>query len=181
MTWIDWLIVTIVVVSLPQGLRRGAGAAGGSAVGVVLAYVVASYTYASVAASFEHIPIDRPEWAASVEPLSPAWQATIAFLLMFLVASVVGTILAGAALGSLTPSGGSRLAGAAAGALRGVLVSAALLMVAIASPAGGPVASDAVRSAIAGPIAEGTSATIEWVNASLPPAFRIFGGGGARF
>jgi len=169
MTWIDWLIVTIVVVSLPQGLRRGAGAAGGSAVGVVLAYVAASYAYGSLVTAFEFIP------------LSPPWQATIAFLVVLLVASALLTIFAGALLGSLTPSRASRLAGAAAGVLRGVLLSAALLAIAMASPAGGPVASDAVRSAIAGPIAEGTSATIEWVNASLPPAFRIFGGGGARF
>lgn len=180
MTWIDWLIVALVIASIPQGLRRGAGTTAGSAVGVIFAYIAASYGYRTVTGWFGDFPVSRPDWY-NLNPVPAPWQATIAFLVVFLVMSALFTILAGVALGSLTPSPASRLTGAAGGALRGVLVSAALLMIALASPAGNVIASDVVRSAIAEPIADGANATIAWINAAVPPPFQVFGGPGARF
>ncbi|HEY3248850.1 MAG TPA: CvpA family protein [bacterium] len=169
MSWIDWIIVAILAFSILQGLRRGALAAGGSALGVVIAYLAASYWYASLADSFGFIP------------LSPPWQATVAFLVLFLAVNGILAIAASLLLGAGNASPLSRMIGAALGIVRGTLLAAALLTVAMASPLGEPVTRDVARSPLAAPVAKGEIATVEWLRSALPPSIPVFGGGAARF
>jgi len=169
MTWLDWILVAIVAFSVLQGLRRGALAAAGGLLGVLIAYVAASYWYASLVAAFSFVPA------------SPPWQATVAFLVLFLGANGILSVAASLLLGVADAPPVSRLLGVAVGGLRGMLLFSALLTAAMASPAGDPVASDATRSALAGSVAEAHAATVEWFNTRLPATIRLFGGGAARF
>jgi membrane protein required for colicin V production len=169
MTWLDWILVAIVAFSVLQGLRRGALAAAGSTLGVLIAYLAASYGYASLAAAFGFIP------------LSPPWQATIAFLVLFLAANGILAVAASLVLGVADAAPVSRLIGVGIGAVRGTCLSAVLVTIAMASPVSEPVSRDVTGSALVGYLAEGSIAAVEWLNARLPEAIRLFGGGAARF
>ncbi len=169
MTWIDWVIVAAAAFSILQGLRRGALAAAGSVLGLLIAYLAASYWYADLAGAFGFIP------------LSPPWQATIAFLVLFLGVNAILAVAASVLLGARDPSPLSRLIGAAVGLARGTLLAAALLTVAMASPVGEPVTRDAARSVLAAPVAAAESDAVEWLRSVLPPSIPVFGGGAARF
>jgi membrane protein required for colicin V production len=168
-TWLDWILVAIVAFSILQGLRRGALAAAGGVLGVLIAYVAASYWYASLVAAFAFIPV------------SPPWQATIAFAVLFLGANGLLSVAASLLLGVADAAPVSRLIGVAVGGIRGILLFSVLVTAAMASPAGDPISSDVTRSALVGYVAEAHVAAVEWLNARLPDTIRLFGGGATRF
>lgn len=170
MTWIDWLIVCVLLVSALHGLRRGFLEALIGVVGVIAAYLVASVSYRSLAGVLvEGVHLARP-WAGMI-----SYGALLAGGYVF-----IGTIAAVL----LDPTGLSvpnRLLGFVAGAAKGTLLSAVLLGLLLASPFGGPVERDTQRSSLA-PYAMRVQRDGAHTLASvLPDRIRLFGTEELRF
>lgn len=138
MTWIDWLIVAFVLFAALHGLRRGVITALISALGVIAAYLVASIWYpglGSLLTEGTHLP--------------KSWASTVAYgALLVGVYVLIGTIVA-MLVDSSRLSPPNRLLGLLAGAVKGALLSAALLGLLLASPLGGRAEQDAQKSALA--------------------------------
>jgi len=137
-TWIDWAIVGILLFSALHGLRRGIIAALIGAVGVIAAYLAASIWYrplATLIADGAHLP--------------KAWASTLAYAALLIgVYILIGTVVA-IMVDSYGLSAPRRLLGLLAGAVKGALLSAALLGLLLASPIGRRAEEDASRSALA--------------------------------
>jgi membrane protein required for colicin V production len=123
MTWIDWSIVIVVVLSILGGLSQGFFRAVCSLGGLVLGLVLAAWNYAIVAAPLK--PLVHSEEMADV----------IGFLLIALlvmaVAGILGSLLAKTihklGLGCL-----DRLAGGVFGFFQGVLLVTLAILVTVA-------------------------------------------------
>src|SRR5947209_12066806 len=120
------------------GLRRGIIAAFIGAVGVIVAYLAASIWY-------------RPLASLLTEGthLTRSWASTVAYgALLTSVYILIGTIAAIIA-DSYGLSGPKRVLGLVAGAVKGALLSAALLGLLLASPVGRRAEEDTRKSALA--------------------------------
>ncbi len=141
MTWIDWLIVALLLFTALHGLRRGVLTALVSAVGVIVAYLIASISYhtlASLIAEGTRLPLH--------------WANTMAYgALLVGVYVLIGTI-AVIMIDSSRLYAPNRLLGLIVGSMKGALLSAALLGLLLASPVGARAEQDTQRSALA-PIA----------------------------
>lgn len=170
MTWIDWLIVGVLLFSALHGLRRGFLEALIGVVGVIAAYLVASISYRSLAGVLvEGVHLSRP-WAGML-----AYATLLAGGYVF-----IGTIAAVL----LDPSGLSvpnRLLGFVAGAAKGALLSAALLGLLMASPFGEPVQRDAQRSSLAPYAVRVQRDGAQSLASMLPDKIRPFGAEEMRF
>jgi membrane protein required for colicin V production len=123
MTWVDWLIVIILVSSVLGGLSQGFFRSVCSLGGLFLGWVVAAWNYPSVAAIF--VPMVR------IEAVADAIGFLLIALLVMGVANLVGTALARTlhmlGLGCL-----DKLAGAAFGFFQGALMVTLIILVAVA-------------------------------------------------
>jgi len=137
-TWLDWAIVSIMLFAALHGLRRGIIAAFIGAVGVIVAYLAASIWYRPLASLLtEGTHLTRP------------WASTVAYgALLTSVYILIGTIAAIIA-DSYGLSGPKRVLGLVAGAVKGALLSAALLGLLLASPVGRRAEEDTRKSALA--------------------------------
>ena len=123
MTWIDWVILIVIGLSVLGGLQQGFFRSVCSLGGLLLGLVLAAWNYARIAALLK--PLVRVESVAD----------TISFLLIALVvmglAGLVGSVLAKAlhkiGLGCL-----DRIAGAAFGLFQGALLVVLFIWVAVA-------------------------------------------------
>jgi uncharacterized membrane protein required for colicin V production len=133
-------------------------------VAVLAAYLAASVWYRPVAAAVR-----------DYLPLSDSWAAAISFLLLLLV----GVELVSLVLTLLTTPYNvpppSRVVGAAAGALRGMLLASAVLVVALAAPPSEPVRRDVDRSVIAPHAVRAYREGLRALSRVLPPAVQPFG------
>lgn len=170
MTWIDWTVAAIILFSALLGLRRGVIVGLVSALGVVVAYLAASFWYLPLAGIIG--PAIR---------LSASWAGTVAFAALLLAVNTAVGFAALVAGGSDRLSPFSRLLGLVAGAIRGALLALALLAVAVASPPGDTVRRDAERSVLAPYALAAQQAGVEALAGLLPERYRPFGVGGARF
>lgn len=170
MTWIDWTIAAVLLFSVLVGLRRGTIVSAVSAVGVIVGYIGASYWYRQLA-----------DVIGPPVHLSPDWAGTAAFTILLLVIyeaiGIAATLLGSSA--RLSP--GSRLIGAAFGAIKGALLAMALLTVAAASPSGEPIRRDAERSTLAPYAQKAQHIGMEALASVLPEKLRPFGVNESRF
>ncbi len=138
MTWIDWLIVAILLFAALHGLRRGVMAAFIGAVGVICAYLAASVWHGSLAGVLvEGVHLPSP------------WAGTLAYATLLLTGYIFVGTAAAVLLENRTVAVPARLLGLVVGAAKGALLSAALLGVLLASPLSEPVARDSRRSVLA--------------------------------
>lgn len=170
MTWIDWLIVVLLLFTALHGLRRGVLTAFVSAVGVIVAYLIASIAYhnlASVIAEGTRMP-----WH---------WASTMAYgALLVGVYVLIGTI-AVMMIDSSQLSAPNRLLGLIVGGVKGALLSSVLLGLLLASPVGGRAEQDTQRSALA-PIAVRVQRSgAQSLARVLPDRIHPFGAGEMRF
>lgn len=170
MTWIDWAIVSILLFAALHGLRRGIIAALIGAAGVIVAYLAASIWYRPLASLL-----------ADGTHLARSWANTIAYgALLMSVYILIGTI-ATIVADSYALTGPRRMLGLLAGAVKGGLLSAALVGLLLASPVGGRAEEDARRSALA-PLAlrvqQGGAQSLARV---LPDSIHPFGAQEMRF
>ena len=170
MTWIDWVMAAFALFAALQGLRRGLWPALIGVVALVAAYLAASVWYRPLA-----------DAARAYLPLSESWAGTLAFLVLFLVTvELAGLVLTLRGVGGEVPPS-LRLLGGAVGAVRGLGLAAALLVVVLASPPSEPVQRDVERSALA-PIAVNVyRGGLRALAGILPPAAQPFGTDAARF
>ena len=113
MTWVDWVIVIVLAVSVLGGLQQGFFRSVCSLGGLLLGLVLAAWNYARVAALFR--PLVR------IEAVANAIGFLLIALLVMALAGIVGTILAKTlhqmGLGCL-----DRLAGGVFGFFQGALL-----------------------------------------------------------
>ncbi len=137
MTWIDWVIIALVMFSLLQGLRRGPFVGFFSVLGLIVAFVAASGWHPLLA-----------DTLTQGLRLSRSWAATAAFFVLlgsiYVAIGVIATTLLSSPL-----SVRARLLGAFVGAVKGILLAMMLLAVAMASPLRESVGRDAERSRLA--------------------------------
>lgn len=170
MTWIDWVIVAILFFTALHGLRRGVVVALIGAIGVVAAYLLASFWYGSLAMVLSdgvHLP--KP------------WAGTLAYSALFLGVYVFIGTLAAVLLNSASLSVPSRLLGLMTGIVKGGLLAAVLLGLTLASPFGDQATQDAGRSALAPYALRLQRNGAQSLARVLPGRFRPFGAGDIRF
>lgn len=137
LTWIDWIIMAIVLLSILRGARFGvlAGLVDLAVLGA--AFLAAAAFYPAGAALALHY----------VTALSAPWAAFAAFLVIWLGLYLAAGLLVRLALGGAAPPA-SRMLGGVLGGIRGLVLVTALLVVTLASPFHGAVAPDAKRSQV---------------------------------
>lgn len=123
MSWVDFAILIVLVLSVLGGLQQGFFRSACSLGGLVLGLLLAAWNYGLAAALLK--PLVR------FEPLANAIGFLLIALLVMVLAGIVGKILAKTmhqlGLGCL-----DRLAGAAFGLLQGVLLVTLCILVAVA-------------------------------------------------
>jgi membrane protein required for colicin V production len=123
MTWVDWIIVIVLVGSVLGGLSEGILRSACSLCGLVFGLVIAAWNYARVASVLLHI--------VRIEAVANAIGFLLIALLVMALANVVGAVtsktLHGMGLGCL-----DRLAGAAFGFLQGALLITLCILVIVA-------------------------------------------------
>ena len=170
MTWIDWVIAAFALFAALQGVRRGLWPALIGIVALLAAYLAASVWYRSVA-----------DAVRGYLPLSESWAATIAFLVLLLVVVEVVSLLVTLRTTINNVPTSSRVLGLAVGALRGMGLATALLVVVLASPPSEPVRRDVDRSAIAPYAVNAYRGGMRALASILPPAVQPFGTDDTRF
>jgi len=123
MTWIDWAILIVILLSVLAGLKQGFLRSFCSLAGLLLGLVLAAWNYARVAAFLR--PLVR------IEPVADTIGFVLIALFVMGLASLLGTVLAKAlhtiGLGCL-----DRLAGAAFGLFQGALLVTLCILAALA-------------------------------------------------
>jgi uncharacterized membrane protein required for colicin V production len=169
-TWIDWVMAAFALFAALQGVRRGVWPALIGVVGVVAAYLAASAWYRPVAMTIR-----------GYLPLSESWAATVAFLLLLLVVvELVSLVLTLRTTPNNVPAP-SRALGLAVGAVRGMALATALLVVALGAPPSEPVQRDVDRSSIAPYAVSVYREGLRALSDVLPPTARPFGIDDTRF
>lgn len=170
MTWIDWVMVAFTLFAALQGVRRGLWAALIGLIALLAAYLAASVWFRPLA-----------EAVRGYLPLSDGWAAAIAFLVLFLVlVEAVGLILTLRTTPNNVPPA-SRTLGLLVGAVRGLTLATALLVVVLASPPSEPVRRDVERSAVAPYALNAYRGGLRTLAAVLPPSVQPFGTDDTRF
>ena len=163
-------MVAFALFAALQGVRRGLWPALIGVVAVLAAYLAASAWYRPVAGAVR-----------GYLPLSESWAATIAFLVLLLVAvELVSLVLTLRTTPDNVPVP-SRALGLAVGAVRGLTLATALLIVALAAPPSEPVRRDVDRSAIAPYAVSIYREGLRALSGFLPPTARPFGTDDTRF
>ncbi len=119
MSWIDWLLAAVLAISVATAAAQGFLYESFSLVGSVLAYLAAAWGYPRVALWFA--PYVTSHWVADI-----AGFLTI-FIGVVLLAGIVGRIARWGASG-IGLGWADRLLGGVFGLLRGILISAVLLL-----------------------------------------------------
>ncbi len=139
LNWMDWITLTIVLVSILRGARFGvlAGLAD-------LAILIATF----LAAATLYSPVTAWMRQQIYGPLPEAWAAFITFVIIWLGLYMLVGWLARWTLGKAAAPG-SRMLGGVLGGIRGLVLVTTLLVVTLAGPFHGSVATDAERSQVA--------------------------------
>lgn len=149
MTWVDFMIIGVLLYTVWQGVVRGWVAA---FVGIVV-----------IAASWLVTIVLLPYYGPGVEslPLEAAWARTIAFGLILIGFYVIFSLIANAFLGGKRPKLEVQIAGAAVGVLRGIAASMAILGLLAATPEAQALIRDINSSRLGKPI-------LEWERRAMP-------------
>ncbi len=149
MTWLDWLIIAMTIWFLLQGVLKGGAAALLGALAIIVSYVLAAILLASVG---EGIAVAL---MANIKPqeLPPEdfarWARMVGFLIPFLIAYVVFSLLINLVPGGKRPSMLAQAAGVFTGLFKALAASMALVGILLASPLSTAMAADVQRSSVA--------------------------------
>ncbi len=170
LNWIDWVTLAIVLVSILRGSRYGVWGGIADLAALVATFFTASAFYSAAArAVVRYLPM---------LPLS--WAALCCFLVIWLVCYLVISHLLRLALGGL-PFPAAGFIGALLGAFRGLVLVAALLMVALAAPFRAVVSADASRSQVAPYLLRASASATTALLPVLPMHVPRIGPGGVTF
>jgi hypothetical protein len=137
MTWLDWVGIAMFVYFIVQGLIKGVAAALLGAVTATLAYVLAAIILPGLGGSL-----------AEATPLPAEWDRLILFVFMFLVFYLLGMLIISVLPGGKQPSLLAQVLGVAAGAVKALVVSMAVVGILLASPLSDAIAQDVERSSV---------------------------------
>jgi uncharacterized membrane protein required for colicin V production len=170
LNWIDWVALAIVLVSVLRGSRYGVWGGLADLAALVASFFAASALYAGAARGlvvyFPMLPL--------------AWAALGCFLVIWLVCYLPTSFLLRMGLGGL-PFPASGLLGALLGAFRGLVLVAALLLVALAAPFRTVVSKDASHSQVAPYLLDASARVTTVLLPALPVRVPRIGPGGATF
>ncbi|MDR5698006.1 MAG: CvpA family protein, partial [Armatimonadota bacterium] len=169
-TWIDWVVVGLVLLMILSGLQRGPVRALLESVFLLLAFTVTSLVYKPVTQALFTTEFPWPDWAA---------MFTFAGLLVVLV--IVGNFLTAAIAGRKAATGVNILLGGIVGAAKGVLWGMVFLVFVLAAPFAPAVRQDVERSTFASYLADWQRGLHQAVDSLLPIDVPALGPGGEKF
>jgi uncharacterized membrane protein required for colicin V production len=144
MTWVDFVVIALLIYTIWQGVLRG--------------WVAALFGAVIIAASWLAAIALLPYYGKSVEslPLQADWARTIAFGFVLIGFYVILSLIANAFLGGKRPRVEAQVAGAIVGVLRGVIGAMVVLglLAAVPVPEGDALKRDINASRLGRPILE---------------------------
>lgn len=142
MTWVDFLVVAVMLYAIGQGILRGWAAA---LVGIVV-------IWAAWAATILLLPF----YGKSVEslPLEAPWARTIAFGFILIGFYIIFSLIANAFLGGKRARLEAQIAGGIVGAARGIVGCMVVLGLLAATPEANALIADINASRLGKPILE---------------------------
>ncbi len=169
LTWIDWVTLAIVLVSILRGSRRGLLAGFLDLVVLVVAFFAASALYTPGALYLKKVLL-----------LPASWEALTAFLVIWLVLYIaIGVSIHRFLREDMSTA--SRIVGGVIGGVRGLVIVTVLLVVALAAPVHASVEKDLTRSRIAPYLLRGHNRVMTAVLPVLPVRVPRIGPGGRLF
>jgi uncharacterized membrane protein required for colicin V production len=169
LNWIDWVTLAIVLVSILRGARFGAVAGLVDLGGLVATYLTAAAFYSKGADLLLDVPV-----------LNRPWDGLIAFVVVWLGLYLpLGFLIRWVFARAKFP--GSGLLGGVLGVGRGIVLTAALLLLTLAAPFRSVVAADAHRSQVAPYLLDGSARVQSVLLPTLPVRVPRLGPGGAVF
>lgn len=167
MTWLDWVVIAMIVYFMIQGLFKGVAAVAMGALAIVVAYIGAGLALPAVGDFLVNVksPIIPPD-------LSPEWRRTVGFTVTFLTIYVVLVLLSSILPGGKRPGLPAQMLGIVGGAVKAVLASMAFIAILLASPLSEAFAKDVERSTIAKYVAalqKDFSRNLRSVSPTFPP------------
>lgn len=138
MTWLDWVIVAMLVYFVLQGVLRGVVAAVLGAVALVVSYVVAAVLLPSVG-----------QRVAGSTPFPADWARFLSFIVMFLAFYAVGMVLISLLPGGKRPSMPAQVLGIFGGIIKALVAAMVLVGVVTASPYADAFGKDIARAPMA--------------------------------
>jgi len=164
MTWLDWMIVAMLVYFVIQGLFKGVVASALGGVAIVLSYVGAAAALPIVG--------DR---AAMGTPLPGEWARLIAFLFAFFLLYGICIVLISITPGGKRPILPAQVLGILAGALKAIIAAMAAVGILLASPLSDAFAKDVERAPLARPVAGLQKLYIQGIRSISPIPFPPIG------
>jgi hypothetical protein len=149
MTWLDWVIIVMLVWFIIQGLLKGVTPIALGMLAVLASFLIATLT----------LPVIGDALVAVKGPLLPpdleaGWRRLLGFVVTFVVIYGVLSLLINIMPGGKRPSSPAQILGVAGGILKATAMSMVFLGVLLASPAGEAIGKDLERSAFSGFIAD---------------------------
>ena len=145
MTWLDWVIVVMIVWFTIQGLLKGITPVALGVLAIIAAFLIATLTLPVIGDALVAVkgPLLPPD-------LEPGWRRLLGFVVAFAVVYGVLSLLINILPGGKRPSSPAQILGMAGGILKATTMSMVFVGTLLASPAGDAIAKDLERSALSG-------------------------------
>lgn len=149
MTWLDWVIVVMIVWFIIQGLLKGITPVALGVIAVVAAFIVATLTLPVIGGALVAVkgPLLPPD-------LEDGWRRLLGFVVVFVLVYGVLSLLINIMPGGKRPSSPTQILGMAGGVLKATVMSMVFVATLLASPAGDAIAKDIERSSLSRFIAD---------------------------
>jgi uncharacterized membrane protein required for colicin V production len=167
--WIDWITLAIVLISILRGTRYGVLAGIIDLCAMVAAFFAAGILYVRAVPGLNRVLY-----------LPASWGGFLAFVVIWLALYIAVGIIVRLVHGVKTVPL-SEILGGAMGAVRGVTLATALLVVLLASPFREAVAPDSRHSTIAPYLLRGYARVMAALAPALPVRVPLIGPGGVVF
>jgi hypothetical protein len=149
MTWLDWVIVVMLVWFVIQGLLKGVTPIALGVVVIFAAFLVATLTLPTIGDALVAVkgPLLPPD-------LEAGWRRMLGFVVTFAVVYFVLSLLINIMPGGKRPSSPAQILGVAGGVLKAAAMAMVFLGVLLASPSSAAIEKDLERSAFSGFVAD---------------------------
>jgi len=181
MTWLDWVMVAMVIWFVLQGLLKGVVV---PLLGVCA--VIGAYVISAIAMPVAGLPIAK--WTDSLivsAEFSEDWARTVGFVVTFVILYALFSLLISLLPGAKRPEMSGQLLGVGMGLVKALVASMALVgillafgrppLILLASPLSKGVAEDVSRSAVATHVAALQREGIQTLRRASPVAFPPYG------
>ena len=171
MTWLDWVMVAMVIWFVLQGLLKGVVV---PLLGV--GAVIADYVISAIAMPVAGLPIAK--WTDSLivsAEFTEDWARTVGFVATFVILYALFSLLISLLPGAKRPEMSGQLLGVGMGLVKALVASMALVGILLASPLSKGVAEDVSRSAVATHVAAFQREGIQTLRRASPVAFPPYG------